>query len=240
MFNRLIKSVYILLLVFSSLCMKANATQASNLIETTGTAELKVKPNTAKIFITIESNQNIKDVAKKMVDQIVIDMQQKLKELGVNKNQVQPLSFSLLPQYDLQKDNTKKFSGYVAKRSYQINLDNLNLVNQVMDSLVSSKDIQINRLDYDVLKPEIYKRKVQKLAVKNAITNATNISTDFGYKLGSIKSIKYNVNNFYKTSSDLNLVQYAGRASNRDINLSYIPNYIIFKDSVSVIYNIIK
>ena len=108
MYNRLIKSVYILLLVLFSLCMKANATQASNLIETTGTAELKVKPNTAKIFITIESNQNIKDDAKKMADQIVIDMQQKLKELGVSKNQIQPLSFSLLPQYDLQKDNTKK------------------------------------------------------------------------------------------------------------------------------------
>ena len=55
---------------------------------------------------------------------------------------------------------TRWCNGYVSKRSYQINLDNLNLVNQVIDSLVSSKNIQINRLDYDILKPEIYKRKV--------------------------------------------------------------------------------
>ncbi|ASK79511.1 hypothetical protein CF386_10665 [Paraphotobacterium marinum] len=65
MYNKITRSAYIVLLVFSSLCMKANATQSSNLIETTGTAELKVKPNTAKIFISIESNQNIKDDAKK-------------------------------------------------------------------------------------------------------------------------------------------------------------------------------
>ena len=187
--NLLVLSV-LLLTVLSAKTIQASEIQPQkNIIQVSGKATVKVKPNIAYINAAVlTENKDAKKAQEenaKIMDRIKkeITSQYNLKEEDINT-----ISYTVRPAYDYV-DGKQIFRNYIVEHNFEITLANIQQAGEVVDTLVTSGASSVSNIRFGIQdESEAYNLALQG-AIQNARQKSNAITTALGVAQASPISI---------------------------------------------------
>lgn len=234
-------SVFVLL-VFSSFLSANRGLPNNRHISIIGTAQIKAKPDTAVIYLEVESLKTKSIDAKKDVDNRVNNFLEGLVKFNIDEKNVSASSISTEPIYSYSNNDKKELEGYNANRKIKVTLNNINNLNDFMNFALSVKIDEIRNVELKSSKASLLKAEVNALAVKNAKEKANSLANAFGAKLGEIYSINSTSNNSryrYGSNSNIERIEVTGSLIKQaPMPGKYLQENIVFSASISVVFDL--
>ena len=161
-------------------------------VSVTGTGTVTAYPDEADISFSVQTeNQSAANAAAENGD-IMTNVYASLAAVGVNKSEINTLSYSLQPTY-----NNSEVVGYVAENSVEVIItgaENLPNVGTIVDAVVKAGVNQVDGIsftftdpNYNTLQTEAYHK-----AVQDAYTQASAIVTGLGGVIIGVASASTN------------------------------------------------
>jgi uncharacterized protein len=173
------KAIVILSILFLSSAYSQEHKQVP-MINVSGEGKVKVIPDQASIFISIETKgtkaADVKRENDKKMDAII----KYIKKMAIAKEDFQTQRVSLNPNYDYDK----KKHNYVATQSLQILLKDLSNYDELMEGLVNEGINRIDNVEFKSSKLAQFQSEARKLAAKDAKAKAEDFVSALGQKVG--------------------------------------------------------
>ena len=170
----------------------ANPNPPQRTLSVTGTGTVKMTPDIAYINIGVHTEKPT--AADAVADnntrtQQVVDA---LKAAGVDAKDIQTTNFSIYPntQYDPQT-NQKLSTTYVVDNTVNVTVHKLDQLGDLLDATVKAGANSVNSIQFDVADKSQALKQARDLAVKDAQTQAQELSTTAGITLGSVQTISF-------------------------------------------------
>lgn len=232
----------ITLLGFSFLSFANTSLPNNRHISVVGSAQLKVIPDIAVIFLDVESLKTLSLEAKKDVDDRVNNFLDGLEQFNIDEENISASSISTEPHYSYTKNNKQELDGYTAHRNLKVTLKDIKYLNDFMDFALSVKINKIHNIEFKSSKAIALKDEVNALAVKNAKEIGSSLANAFDAKLGKIYSINSSSNktqNRYGANSNIERIALSGsRINNPSRPGKYLQENIVFSASISVVFDL--
>jgi uncharacterized protein YggE len=159
-------------------------------VDVTGEGIILVVPDEVTISVRVENTGNEVRPLKTMNDQIVNDVLQTIKRLGIEDKHVQTEYVRLSKNY---QHNTKTYN-YSANQTISIYLKDLQKYEPLMDGLMTSGINRIDGISFSSSKEKELKSQARKKAVENAVMKATEYVGVLNQKIGKAVSISESQN----------------------------------------------
>jgi hypothetical protein len=161
-------------------------------ITVSGTAELKVDPDKADLWLTVEASGNDASAAQaalQLKSNKVIDA---LKEAGVAESDMETTGFSVYPDYQWNPqtgENTIK--GYKASHSIKVNVRDFTKVGTYAD-VAGGAGALVNNVQYGLTdaKKKAFDEQALAQAAASAKQKAESLTSSVGAKLGKVVAIQ--------------------------------------------------
>lgn len=111
----------------------------------------------------------------------------KLKALGIAKEDIQTANYSIYPQYDWL-NGAQILKGYVVSQDVQVKIRQTDKVDDVLKTAGDLNLNQIGGLTFTIDNPENYKQEARIKALENAKEKADALAKVMGVKLGKVIS----------------------------------------------------
>lgn len=179
--NLLIVSSIMLLTVFNAKPIQASEIQPQkNVIQVSGSATIKVKPNIAYInTVVLTENKDAKKAQEenaKIIDKIKKDI---ISKYNLKEEDINTIYYGVRPSYDYV-EGKQIFRNYVVEHNLEITTTNIQGVGEMVDTLVSSGATTVNNIRF-ALKDE---NEAYNIALQKAIQNAQQKSNAITATLG--------------------------------------------------------
>jgi uncharacterized protein YggE len=102
-------------------------------------------------------------------------VQQKLTALGMAKDAVRTVAIDLQPEFDY-RDGKQTLSGYVARNTIEVRIDDFTRVGDVLDAAVSSGATNVHDLRFDVKNRDLVEQQALQRAVADGMAKANTIA----------------------------------------------------------------
>ncbi len=170
----------------------ANPAPPQRTLSVTGTGSVNMIPDIAYINIGVHSE---KPAASDAVAENTTQTQQvvdALKAAGVQAKDIQTTNFSIYPnaQFDPQT-NQKIGTTYVVDNTVNVTVRQLDKLGALLDATVSAGANSVNSIQFDVFDKTKALQQARDLAVKDAQTQAKELSATAGITLGSVQTISF-------------------------------------------------
>ncbi len=113
-----------------------------------------------------------------------------LKDLGIPESDIQTQNYSLLPQYDINKDGVSAVSGYNANQQLVVKIVDYDKDPGKLGSVIASASKaganQINSLNFDSSKINDLKQQARVLAISDAKNKSNALASSAGVELKEI------------------------------------------------------
>lgn len=179
------KKNLIIAVTFFMALSQINAQETKPMITVSGEGKVKVVPDQVSISIAVESKGTKAAEVKKVNDTKVDAVLKYIKKMGVAPADFQTTRVSLNDQYDYEK----KKHNYVAYQSIQILVKDLAKYDELMEGLVDTGINNIQNIEFQSSKIEMYKSEARKLAVQNAKAKAQDYVGALGQKIDAAYTI---------------------------------------------------
>ena len=103
-------------------------------IETSGASEIVIDADMAVVNIEVVVEAPTSKAAKDASDKAISQFLSRLKQVGVDKHDIQSPNLSLHPQYHYPKNEPATLKGYQASRRMTITVKQLDQLNDLLDS----------------------------------------------------------------------------------------------------------
>ncbi len=165
-------------------------TTSSSTITVVGHSEQKVQPDIALIDAGVMSSghdaASAQDANKSTINRLV----QALTKSGVSSHDIQTMWYSIQPNYGPpDKTGQPQMNGFQAITSFQVVVQNLSNVGNLVDILVKSGANQISNVQYQISNPQTVEEKAYNAALVDAKTQATNIAEALGVNITGVQSV---------------------------------------------------
>lgn len=190
----IVLSIFVALALYSrfgpSIPFSMLFTQNGNLFTVSGEGKVTIIPDSAKINVglTIDA-QNIK-TAHLAANQKINKLNDDLTKLGVKGENIKTTSYYITPDYDYSGTSTRA-KGFTVSINQEVIVENLDLINQVIDTAVADGGNLVGGLSFDV--NEKKRRELEDEARKIAITDAKNkaksMASAAGVALGRVTNV---------------------------------------------------
>ncbi len=194
-------------------------------ISITGIGEVSAVPNISTINFTIRSTnssndtQTLQDEIAKKADSVFA----KLKELGIEKKDLQTSNYSVNPRYSY-KDGLSTVVGYEASESVNVKIRNTENVSKVLNILAAEKVTEVYGPNFDVDDIQKVKDDARDLAIKDAKDKAKELARSLGVKIKRIVGYSDDTGNYAPApmmySAKAEVMNQAGGAMGRDANIA--------------------
>jgi hypothetical protein len=184
------------LAVFFLICLISNQAFAQpdkngkNTLEVTGRGEIKIKPDTAYLTLSVETTaKKASDAAKENADRMksVLD---KLKSQIGKDDKISTTGYRLFPLYDYNEKTKKtELTGYRATNEVVVETKNLNDLGKLIDSATQVGANRIENLSFGTDKKEQYRKEALAKAVQDAKETAEIVAKASGVKIVRILRI---------------------------------------------------
>lgn len=140
-----------------------------------GIADLKVKPDTAIISISIIS-ENVNLQAAIQENSITsANVLNSLYKLGISKDDIYTDVYNIEPQYDFI-EGKQTFRNYKVTDTINVKTKDLSSVGEIIDTSIAAGANAINSVKFTLENQTYYYNKALNMAIKNAILKAEQIS----------------------------------------------------------------
>jgi uncharacterized protein YggE len=181
---RLMKNLSILLIFLISTIMTAQNNEQPT-VDVTGEGIVRVVPDEVTITVRVENTGNEAKALKMLNDNIVNDVLQTIKRMGIKDKNVQTEYVNLSKNYDYNK----KTYNYSANQTISIYLKDLKKYEPLMDGLMSSGINRIDGISFSSSKEMELKSQARKKAVENALMKAKEYVGVLNQTIGNAVSI---------------------------------------------------
>ncbi|MBZ4682905.1 MAG: uncharacterized protein PWP46_302 [Fusobacteriaceae bacterium] len=175
------KKILLLLIVISNVVFAGT-------IKVTGIGKINTKPDIARINFAVMT-ENI-DVSKAIEenDTKVSNIISELLKFGIEEKNINTLNYSLYyDKEDYNDKNSKKV--YKINNSLEIQIENIESLGNIIDSLVKNGVNNIWNVSFDVKNREKLEEKAKILALEDAKGKAKKLLESQDLKLGKIQNI---------------------------------------------------
>jgi Uncharacterized conserved protein len=155
-----------------------------------GSAEKKIKPDTATVHLSIMAFEKESDQALKVVNVTTAQVTDILTKHGVRKESIEAT--------DINKSTTRRrdpefnaldILGYEVTRSMTIKLDNLAQYPEIMGNLIATNNVSGVRADFDIADRKAVEAELIAAAGADAREKATAMANGLGSKIQSVYAI---------------------------------------------------
>jgi uncharacterized protein YggE len=144
-------------------------------IAVNGEGVMKVAPDQAWVRIGTESRSKVAKEAQQRNAGVMTAVQQKLTALGMAKDAVRTVAIDLQPEFDY-RDGKQTLSGYVARNTIEVRIDDFTRVGDVLDAAVSSGATNVHDLRFDVKNRDLVEQQALQRAVADGMAKANTIA----------------------------------------------------------------
>ncbi len=214
-------------------------------IRITGKGQLKLRPDTTRITMTLEGLDKDYEAALKRSYDDTEALKELLTGFGFQKSDVKTLQFSVNTEYESYREGDEyrqRFAGYRFRHVMKVEFpsDNARL-GRILYALAGADVRPEFRLSYTVGDPEAAKKALLAKAVADAREKAAVLTEAAGVALGQLRSIDYSWGTLsFECSPMDNMVMARKSASLADgaFDLDIEPDDIEVSDTVTVIWEI--
>lgn len=215
------------------------------LVHTNGYGEVKVKPDMAKVSLSVTAIHKEALNAKQDVDKRVNNFLKAVQKMGVKEKDIVASRIRTHPQYEYKNLIKKRaFTGYNATRNLTITIRKLEQLTDVMDLALEHKIQNIGNVSYESSEADKHIDQARQNAINNSKRKAEALAKAYGAKLGNIVSINYYSN---QANFGLNSKFRAESSHSRDMafaavadqGATYLPDEITFSDNIQVVFDLI-
>lgn len=203
-------------------------------LETVGVGEVIATPDMAEFTVQIVEEQTTAQQAKQEADKVVVAFHQRLKEMGVNRSDVESGNIQLHPQYSYPKNAKPKLEGYRATRTITVTVFELAKLNEILDGALGDGINRINQISLKVKDESRYQEAARLAAIKDAQQKAKSLAAGFGEHIDGVWKIRYHNG----PSQPPVLMRAMAMDSSMETQASYQDSEIVIRDQVDVIFRL--
>lgn len=149
--------------------------RSSRRITVTGHGQVAVEPDVATVQIEVSTVNKQVSVAQEQNAQIMNQVIQSILQLGVPRENIRTVSYTVFPQYDYV-DGKQIFRGYEVNNSISVKLTDIQQVGTVIDTAVANGANRVSNIQFSVEDESIYQQQAIDNALKDAQLKATTIA----------------------------------------------------------------
>lgn len=159
-------------------------------VAVTGYGEIKIKPDTVVIATGVDSGDPVIGLALESNSSTMDAIFQGLADIGVTRESIETSNYNVYLHRPY--NSTEEEEEYRVSNSISIKIKNLDLVDVIIDLLISLGANKINGVYFTFEDHEGFTMELQKLAMKDAEAKAKHLAELSGMKLGRVVSISEN------------------------------------------------
>ena len=156
--------------------------QPRRVMTVTGIGSLSFIPDTVQIQLEVRTESKQLSQAQQenadLMDQVI----QSLIELGIDREDIQTVSYNISPQYDYV-EGRQVFRGYEVINSINVKIKNIEQTGIIIDTAVRNGVNQVSNIRFTVENEQIPYQEALSLALKNALAKAQTIANTIQLKL---------------------------------------------------------
>ncbi len=152
-----------------------------------GEGKVTAIPDIALVSLGLSTQKTTVSEAQAENTKTINSLLDKLKALGIAKEDIQTVNYSIYPQYDYT-NNGQILRGYVVSQNVQVKIRQ---TDKVADVLKIAGDLNLNQiggLTFSIDNPETYKQDARIKALQNAKEKADALAKVMNVKLGKVVS----------------------------------------------------
>lgn len=202
---------------------------------TNGVAEVRVEPDMATLSFAVSLREASTVKVREGVDSLVASLVGQLEKFGVQKTDIDASNLHIAPEYDYRNQaNGSKLLGYRGVREVNVRLYQLERISQVVDAALAAGINTVSQIRYGVRDDDRYRQQVRELAIADSQQKALSLAKAYDAKLGSLYALSYQNDG---RPSPVFLQKMAANVA-ADAQASYLPEPVVFRDNIEVIYNL--
>ena len=148
-----------------------------------GHAELKVKPDIARLTVSVTTQAAQQAAAAQDNARRTTTLLAALKAAGVAEKDIQTQSYNVQPQYDY-KPSPPVLTGFQATNSIEVTVRDLSKAGMIVDKATQSGATDVSGLSFDLADRTAAERQALALAVKDARAKADAMAQAAGVGVG--------------------------------------------------------
>ena len=215
-------------------------------IRVTGKGQIKVRPDTTRIIMSLEGLYKDYNETLRLSSQDTETLKDILSGFGFEKSDLKTLNFSVDTEYESYKDRDgsykQRFTGYRYRHMLKVEFDSDNeRLGKILYALANGNVRPEFRISYTVKDPEATKNMLLGKAVKDAREKASFLSEAAGIGLKDIQSIDYSwgeIDFEYRPMDGGILAERCMAEPTAAYSLDIEPDDIEVSDTVTVLWEI--
>lgn len=215
-------------------------------IRVTGKGQIKVRPDTTRIIMSLEGLYKDYNETLRLSSQDTETLKDILSGFGFERSDLKTLNFSVDTEYESYKDRDgsykQRFTGYRYRHMLKVEFDSDNeRLGKILYALANGNVRPEFRISYTVKDPEATKNTLLGKAVKDAREKASVLTEAAGIGLKDIQSIDYSwgeIDFEYRPMDGGILAERCMAEPTAAYSLDIEPDNIEVSDTVTVVWEI--
>lgn len=174
--------------IIAAMCFATLATAQT--ITVSGRGEVQVAPDMARIQIGVTKEAKSADQAMADLSSELAMVLSALEDAGLPSEAIQTSSVRLNLRQDYNASGgAPRITGYIASSDIRVEVDDLEMLGELMDAVVSAGANQINSLQFDVADGAPHLEEARRAAVVNGAQKASVFAQAAGLTLGTLQEL---------------------------------------------------
>jgi uncharacterized protein len=149
--------------------------QQKRVMTVTGIGNLLITPDTVQIQLEVRTENQQLSLAQQENADLMSQVIESLLELGIDREDIQTVSYIISPQYDYV-EGRQVFRGYEVTNSINVKIKNIEQTGTIIDTAVRNGVNQVSNIRFTVENEQIPYQEALSLALKNALAKAQTIA----------------------------------------------------------------
>ncbi|QPC45830.1 SIMPL domain-containing protein [Mangrovibacillus cuniculi] len=150
-------------------------------IQVIGKGVVQVQPDTALLRVGVETEDASLQKAQRQNAQQSENLLQALYGLGIDKDSVATVDYSIYPQYDYQTSGSSQIKGYQVRHLFLVTIKPPSATGKVIDEAVNSGATLVQSIEFTVNDTGPAEQQALQLAYQDAYTKASILAQAAGY-----------------------------------------------------------
>lgn len=160
-------------------------TEARDTITISGEGKVTAIPDIATIEVGVNTIKADVGSAQKENTDKMNAVTKRVKDLGVDKKDIQTTQYNIYPQYDYN-EGKQRLRGYQVTQTARIKIRDLEKIGAILEAVGSAGANQISGVSFTIDEPEKLRQEAREKALDNAREKAKALADHADVKLGKI------------------------------------------------------
>ena len=160
-------------------------------ITVTGTGEIQVKPDMARINIGVVTQFESASEAVRRNNAAVEKLFKALDKYGITESDIQTSNFNVAPQYDYDRSGqAPRLIGYRVTNQVRVDVHSIADLGALLDEVVTAGANQINGVTFAIDEARSFEDTARRMAMADAHRKAELYAQEAGVRVGSVLRVE--------------------------------------------------